>query len=142
GDARLELAKDEGGYDLLVVDAFSSDAIPVHLLTREAFALYRRKLAPGAIVLWHISNRYLELEPVVAELAHDQGWTAVLRDDHDVPDEEANKRVRIGSTWVAMSADAARLEPLRKAGEWREVVRRAGFSEWTDDRAAILEVLR
>ncbi|HSQ65088.1 MAG TPA: fused MFS/spermidine synthase, partial [Polyangiaceae bacterium] len=142
GDARLELAKDEGGYDLLVIDAFSSDAIPVHLLTREAFALYRRKLAPGAIVLWHISNRYLELETVVAELAHDQSWTAVLRDDHDVPDEEANKRVRIGSTWVAMSADAARLEPLRKTGEWREVVRRAGFSEWTDDRAAILEVLR
>jgi hypothetical protein len=74
GDARLTLADvPDGRYDALVIDAFSSDSIPVHLLTREALALYRRKLTPDGVVLFHISNRYLDLAPVLAALADDSG---------------------------------------------------------------------
>ena len=70
GDARLRLAAEpDGSFDLLVLDAFSSDAIPIHLLTAEAFALYERKLAPDGVILLHLSNRYLDLPPVVAAVA-------------------------------------------------------------------------
>src|SRR5262249_1706310 len=69
GDARLGLLDAaDAEYDLLVLDAFSSDAIPTHLLTREAIELYRRKLAPGGVIAFHISNRYLQLHPIVARL--------------------------------------------------------------------------
>ena len=77
GDARLTLGEvPDRGYDLIVIDAFSSDAIPLHLLTREAFALYQRKLAAGGTILFHVSNRYLDLAPVVAALAGDAGAPA------------------------------------------------------------------
>ena len=82
GDARIRLGDaDDGTYDMLVVDAFSSDAIPAHLLTREAIALYRRKLTPGGLLVVHISNRYLNLAPVLANLATDAGLTGYLRSD-------------------------------------------------------------
>ena len=74
GDARLTLAADTAArYDLVIVDAFSSDSVPVHLITREALALYFARLKPGGIVLFHVSNRYLDLTPVVARLAADAG---------------------------------------------------------------------
>src|SRR5690606_18454711 len=72
GDARLELAKDRGrAYALLVLDAFSSDAIPMHLITREAVALYRERLTDDGLIAIHISNRHLALGPVIARLAAD-----------------------------------------------------------------------
>ena len=77
GDARLSLTHaPPHAYDLIIVDAFNSDAIPVHLLTREALGVYLDKLAPGGIVALHLSNRYLELEPVVAALARERGLKA------------------------------------------------------------------
>ena len=76
GDARLTLERaPAAAADILVVDAFSSDSVPMHLLTREAFATYRRHLAPGGLLLVHISNRYLDMEPVIAAAARD-GWSA------------------------------------------------------------------
>ena len=66
----------DAGYDAIVIDAFSSDSIPVHLLTREALALYRRKLSPTGVILFHVSNRYLDLAPLVAALARDAGAPA------------------------------------------------------------------
>src|SRR5262249_34658781 len=77
GDGRLTLREVlDHGYDLIMLDAFSSDSIPVHLMTREALALYHRKLAPGGVIVFQISNRYLDLAPVVAALAHDVGAPA------------------------------------------------------------------
>ena len=74
GDARLRLRDaPDGGYGLIVLDAFSSDAIPMHLLTREALRLYRDKLADGGLIAFHISNRYLDLAPVLGALARDAG---------------------------------------------------------------------
>ena len=73
GDARLTLEQFGREYDILTLDAFSSDAIPTHLLTREAFALYRAHLAPGGVIAFHVSNRFLDLAPVVAALAREPG---------------------------------------------------------------------
>jgi SAM-dependent methyltransferase len=79
GDARLTLEREGAqGFDVLAVDAFTSDAIPVHLLTREAFAVYARHLAPGGVLAVHVSNRYLDLPPVVKQLAREVGWDARL----------------------------------------------------------------
>src|SRR4030095_4175434 len=73
GDARLSLAKEPAGaLDLLIVDAFGSDAIPIHLLTREALALYFKNLQPHGVLAFHVSNRYMRLEPLVGGLAHDR----------------------------------------------------------------------
>jgi spermidine synthase len=101
GDARLSLEREAPqSYDLIAVDAFSSDSIPVHLLTREAFAQYRRHLAPGGVVAVHISNRYLDLEPVLLAEAREGGWQ--LR-------EVTNDAVPTGgvfsSDWVLMIRD-------------------------------------
>ena len=74
GDARLTIGDaPDGTYDALIIDAFSSDSIPMHLLTREALALYLRKLAPGGRLLFHISSRTLDLRPVIGALAADAG---------------------------------------------------------------------
>ena len=80
GDARTSLAREAPQhFDVLVVDAFSGDAIPIHLLTREALALYRRHLAPGGILAFHISNRHVDLEPPIALLAASAGMEAAPR---------------------------------------------------------------
>ena len=134
GDARIELAKDDGRYDLLVIDAFTSDAIPTHLLTREALETYRKRLAPRALVAWHVSNRYLDLRPVLGALADDAGLAVKLRDDGDIgPDRE--KRGHQPSLWVAMAEAAADLPK-----DWKEVPRLPGFRVWTDERASIVTV--
>jgi hypothetical protein len=110
GDAYLRL-KDEpdASLDMLILDAFSSDAIPVHLLTREAMAVYKARLKPGGIMAFHISNRYLNLRPILARLADDAeliayGW-------HDLgEDKEAGK---FASEWVIMARDDADFGPVR-----------------------------
>ena len=90
GDARLRLRDaPDGGYGLIVLDAFSSDAIPMHLLTREALRLYRDKLADGGLIAFHISNRYLDLAPVLGALARDAGLIDRIRRDRDISPEQA-----------------------------------------------------
>jgi hypothetical protein len=136
GDARIELAKDDGRYDLLVIDAFTSDAIPTHLLTREALATYLTRLAPHAVIAWHVSNRYLDLRPVLGALADDARLAVRLRDDGALgPDRE--KRGHQPSLWIAMAEAAADLPK-----DWAEVPRRPGFRVWTDERASIVTVWR
>ena len=101
GDARLTLeAEPPQGYDLLAIDAFSGDAIPVHLLTREAFALYFRHLAPGGILAVHVSNRYLDLKPVVRASVDAFGRRARIVDTESDQEEGT-----FGSTWVLVSED-------------------------------------
>lgn len=138
GDARLEIAKERSGYGVLLIDAFSSDAIPVHLVTEEAMALYTSKMAEGAIMAWHISNRSIDLRPVLAALAASQGWTARIRQDFDLPESEADAG-RAPSVWVAMSKDAAVLGGLGSA--WEPLVPRPGFHSWTDQRSSVVSVL-
>ncbi|MFM5950273.1 MAG: hypothetical protein ACKOPM_13770 [Novosphingobium sp.] len=136
GDARINLARVRpGSFDLLAIDAFSSDSIPLHLFTDEAFGVYLDALAPRGILFVHISNRYIDLEPALAALVKARGLHAAVREDS--PPEESPFT---GSTWVAVSRDPARLDELARlapAMPWRKPVDPAP-RVWSDDHASIL----
>ena len=137
GDARLNLEREKpNGFDVLAVDAFSSDAIPVHLITREALGLYLRHLKPDGIVAFHVSNRFLDLVPVVARLASEHGVHAVLVDEES--DED-----RTTSTWVLVSRDAKALErpEIVDAGA-TEPETRDDWRTWTDDYSNLVQILK
>jgi hypothetical protein len=141
GDARLSIAAvPDSTFDLILLDAFSSDAIPVHLLTREALALYMRKLRSGGIVLLHISNRYLELQPVVVELARDARLAGAVG-DHDVTAQE-RLELKHGSRWVALARSPSTLAALVRQPLWRVLAPSADVQVWTDDFSDVLSVLR
>jgi SAM-dependent methyltransferase len=136
GDARLTLqAVAPASLDLLVLDAFSSDAIPVHLLTVEALRLYAGKLAPGGRLALHISNRNLELASVVAANAAEAGLSAVIRRDRDVEPAEQ----RTASDVVALSAEPAALAGLGPG--WKPLARDPSVRAWTDDYANVFAAL-
>lgn len=142
GDARVKLAQaPDEAYQLLVLDAYGSDSVPVHLLTREALQLYLRKLAPGGRIAIHISNLHLDLEPVIASLAADAGLACAGEDDDAVTDEDLADG-RYPSRWMVLARQRAQLEPLLETGTWREIEARPGFDVWRDDHAAILPLLR
>ena len=141
GDARLSLAKaPAGSYDILVVDAFTSDAIPTHLITREALQLYLDKLGPSGVVAFHISNRYLDLEPVVAGIAGSVGASALVGSDTYLSAEERGP-FRNLSKWVAVSRSPAIIARLRSVRGWRELEPSRG-APWTDDFSNVLSVFR
>jgi hypothetical protein len=132
GDARLELEKlPAENFDVLVVDAFSSDAIPLHLMTAEAQAGYFRTLAPDGLLLVHISNRFINLEPVLAALAKEGKLAAAMRADR------VTEAGLTSSNWVALSRDPAQLAALTKDGKWRPLAKPAK-EVWRDDYASIL----
>jgi SAM-dependent methyltransferase len=142
GDARLLIEREQAAAaDVLVVDAFSSDSVPMHLLTREAFADYRRLLSGHGLLLVHISNRYLNLKPVVAAAAAAGGWSASLRAYR--PDEEALARNERGSDWIALSPSRDTLDRLvGHSGEaWAALPPRPGFTLWTDDHSSVLPLI-
>ncbi len=157
GDARLRLAEQPANsLDLLALDAFSSDAVPMHLMTAEAFDTYARVLAPNGLLLVHISNRYMALDPVVAAAAQRGGWhgatmhyspmptfvasptrgnkTAVRE---EVPDWES------ASDWIVLSRDKAMFDRLlARDSNWQPLRPKPGFAGWTDNYASIVPVLR
>lgn len=141
GDARISIAEAApGSLDVLVLDAFSSDAVPMHLMTREAFATYARALAPDGLLVVHISNRYLALEPVVEAAARLGGWNAALLTDY-----ASDSEISGGSTsdWAVMSKDGATLERLTAIDlRWRTLRGYSGFTPWTDDFATIVPLVR
>jgi hypothetical protein len=141
GDARLRLKQaDDGQYDLIIVDAFTSDAIPIHLLTKDALEMYEKKLAPGGIVAFHTSNRYLDLDPEVGNMAKALGLVAILREDRG---EEAEGKT--SSTWVLVARKEEDFGALAKdiqkepggEGKWK---RELGDDApvWTDDYSNLL----
>jgi hypothetical protein len=144
GDARLSMEDEiaHGApqhFDVLALDAFSSDAIPVHLLTAEAFALYLQHLKPDGIIAVHISNRYLDLRPAVEGLArHFQLHLATISQD---PKDDEWWLYR--STWCLLSRDAKRLavDPIRNAMD-DPSDETAKTVLWTDDHASLLPVLK
>lgn len=140
GDARLSLrTAPDGGYDLIAVDAFSSDAIPVHLITREAIALYLRKLAPGGLVTFNISNRYLDLEPVLAAAARDLHIVAWFRDDEDLTTRDENMGID-RSEWVVLARYPADLGPIAHDARWKPLPP-TRMRAWTDDFSGLLSIL-
>jgi spermidine synthase len=141
GDARLELAAaPPASYDVLVVDAFASDAIPTHLLTREALSMYLDKLTPRGVVAFHISNRYLDLEPVVAEVARAAGATALVGSDAYLPSADRRPFESL-SKWVAISRSTETIAPLRALPGWLPPESKRG-ALWTDDFTNVLGVFR
>jgi SAM-dependent methyltransferase len=149
GDGRLSLdreraSKPDQKFDLIVVDGFTSDAIPVHLLTREALRVYRDRLKGGGVVVFHISNRYLNLEPVLANLAAAEGMACLMQSDDQTSRATLGKRP---STWVALAEHEADLAPLPRFKfmdlSWpylRDVFTRAALGD--GEAEAVLEKLR
>lgn len=139
GDARLQLEREPArGFDVLAIDAFSSDAIPIHLLTREAMATWKRHMAPGGIIAFHISNRYLDLGPVVAALAAAVGDTAIFVDDN--PSDASGL---YSSDWMLIgSPKLAWLEALLTRASVSRVVPSPTFRAWTDDFDNLFDVLK
>jgi spermidine synthase len=145
GDARVSLARQAANsLDVLAIDAFSSDSVPMHLLTREALDTYGRAVQRDGIVLFHISNRYLDLQPVVADIAARDGWAAQILEY--VPTEEERTLNDTVSVWIALSRDPQTLQRLvalsgDDAGNWAALMPRPGFSGWSDDHASILPII-
>jgi hypothetical protein len=142
GDARLSLAKETpGALDLLIVDAFGSDAIPIHLLTREAIALYFKDLQPHGVLAFHISNRYMNLEPLVGDLAHDAGLQVLAQEDTKVSAAELTAG-KAPSIWVLMTRTREDFGALTIDPRWHTLEPRARAMVWTDDFSNPLSVMR
>jgi spermidine synthase len=139
GDGRLMLESEpDQGFDLLAVDAFSGDSIPAHLLTLEAFQGYLRHLRADGILAIHITNRYLDLRPVVAAAARHYGKTALLYALE--PDEDDD--FCFSSDWVlVMSPERAKALPL-VMNDGEPLKPKAGFRPWTDDFSNLFSVLK
>jgi spermidine synthase len=141
GDARLQLnAAADGEFDLIVLDAFSSDAVPAHLLTREAVALYLKKLRPDGALAFHISNRYMDLAPVLTTLANDGKLAGAIGERS--PDNAARAKLHDGSRWVVLARDASVLADLVKVDGWRQLGASSKARLWTDDYTDVLAAIK
>lgn len=143
GDARLSLEvelargdfdRPELRFDVLSVDAFSGDAIPTHLLTREALAIYTRVVKPDGVIAFHVSNRYLDLPPVVGKLARDAGFRAALV-------TARTKDLDTGSVWVLVTHDGSFLQQPELAPRITPIPPRADLSVWTDQFSNLVQIL-
>jgi spermidine synthase len=135
GDARLSLGRDATLYDMIVLDAFSSDAIPAHLITREAVNLYLSKLASDGVIAFHISNRFLDLRPLIGALMAERGLPArVQRHYGEVASGTAS------SMWVIAARTTEALGPIATDSRWQPLSAGA-VRIWTDDYSDILSVL-
>jgi hypothetical protein len=143
GDARLTLGRAQERYGLIVVDAFSSDAIPLHLLTREALAVYRSRLTDDGILAFNVSNRYLNLGPVLADLAEDARppMACLTRDDVGTADD-APDAGKTASEWVLLISPGADVGKLNPARGWYRLRGRPGAWVWTDDYSNLLSVIK
>ena len=140
GDARLTLEREPPqGYDVLAVDAFSSDSIPVHLITKEALEVYLRHMKPGGVIAFHVSNRFLNLPPVVARLAKEHGLAVVLVSDEGKEDDDDHTR----TDWVLISRDPAALKAkgIEDVGP-SEIDDRPDWRTWTDDYSNLVQILK
>ncbi len=135
GDARLQIIQTPDTYDAVIVDAFSSDSIPIHLITKEAVENYLQKIESDGLLVFHISNRYVNLEPVLLGIAQNLGLGFALRTD------EANDLMGKGaSTWVVLSGDMAMFEEFYNDPRWGGLKEDENVGVWTDDYAALMKV--
>ena len=140
GDGRLQLVRaDNESFDLLMLDAFSSDSVPTHLVSREALELYLSKLARDGILLFHVSNRFLDVERLVSSLVIDRGLVAFSRFD------DAGELRKEGKSSANHLVAARRLEdlgPIAANPNWKRVTRPTDFQLWTDDYSNLLSLIR
>jgi hypothetical protein len=141
GDARLTLADvPDGSFDLLVLDAFTSDAIPMHLMTLQAMNLYKHKLAPDGVLAINISNGYLDLEPVIARLAREIHWLCWSQ-FVSVSKEDKNQGM-FDSQWMLLGPSSRRLEAVAAKGIWTVATPKKTTPLWTDDFSNLLSVVK
>jgi hypothetical protein len=146
GDARLKLREaPDDHYGLIILDAFSGDSIPMHLVTREALALYQRKLAPHGVIAFHISNIYMNLGPTLDTLARDAHLACLIENDVDVSQAQIDGG-KFPSIWVVMARDEADLKLLRPerdgAATWGRIPDHPASRLWTDDYSNLLSAIR
>jgi hypothetical protein len=142
GDARLRLREaSDAAYNLLILDAFSSDSLPVHLVTREAIRLYRSKLAEGGILAFNLSNRYLDLDPLMGRQAEDSGLVCRIGYDLSISPEE-RRAGKQPSIWAVMGASESDLGSLASDPRWRPPRARVDSRPWTDDYSDVTRYLR
>jgi hypothetical protein len=142
GDARLSLKNaPDRHYGLIVLDAFGSDAVPVHLITREALDLYLARLKEDGALVFNISNRYLDLQPVLGNLARSAGLICLVEDDTNVTEVEI-RNGRFPSRWVVMARTRDNLGTLARDSRWNSPPQPPGLRVWTDDFSSILKVLK
>jgi SAM-dependent methyltransferase len=142
GDARLLLEQlPPENLDFLAMDAFTSDSVPVHLLTREAYVTYRKHLKPDGVLAVHISNRYLDLAPVVAQAMAEMGWHGRV-----IEDEGVDQPYYTGTTWVVLAPSGQFFESPNFAGDANSIVKplqpKPGFRAWTDDFSNLITILK
>jgi spermidine synthase len=138
GDARVSLAAERPQrYDVLIVDAFSGDAVPAHLLTAQALDIYRRHLAPGGIIAFHVSNTFLDLAPVVKQLADNAGMQAV----RVTSPEDVSIQV-LASEWVLVTANAEFLAKPAVVRARQPIEVPAGLRLWTDDYSSLFPIIQ
>ena len=139
GDARLSLEKeDDGSFDLLIMDAFSSDAVPTHLLTREALELYLRKLNDNGLLAFHITNRHLAIKNVLADHVNTMHLAALLQEFKP----ETEQPLVVATDWVVISKNPERLQRLQQSrlGHWQKLPLTFGLQPWTDDFTHIIGI--
>lgn len=141
GDARLTLPQERDSFDLIVLDAFSSDVVPVHLLTREAVGQYLGRLKPGGAIAFHISNRYLELASVIAEVGATHGLVTIVRRDDTVSKEDIRRNMYAGSLVAVVARSAGDLATLTARPGWRLQEADGSVRPWTDDYSNILAAI-
>ena len=142
GDARLSLREaPDHHYGMIIIDAFSGDSIPAHLLTREALQLYLRKLTPNGIVVFHISNNYLDLQPVVSTLAADAGLVSLIERDTRISEAQA-KNGTFPSIWVVVGHNGNDFGKLADDPRWKAPAAKPGSQVWTDDFSSVIRVFK
>jgi hypothetical protein len=137
GDARLSLEREAPhNFDVLAVDAFSSDSIPVHLITREAMAVYLKHVKPGGAVVFHVTNRFLKLAPVVKQIADSLGLYSALIVD------EAEETNFSKTDWIIVTRDKALIESDAIVKKASEIDKIPGLRLWTDDFNNLFQILK
>ena len=141
GDGRQMIsAEQDERFHIIMLDAFSSDAVPTHLLTRQALAIYRSKLAKNGVLVFHLSNNYLDLKVVLADLAQDAGLAAYVKEDF--PSDEEQQTGKSPSTYVILASSKQDLLPVLAFPNWKALKGRVDANPWTDDYSNIFDVLK
>jgi predicted O-methyltransferase YrrM len=139
GDARITLTASSERYDLIVLDAFSSDAIPVHLLTREAFAGYHSRLAPNGVIAVHVSNRHMELASVVSAVGAAEGLIAYVKLDDQA--NQFSEDYRANAQVMVLAKSVIEFGDLPSRPGWRRLEPVSGIRAWTDDYSDVLRAI-
>lgn len=147
GDARIALQDiPDQKYDLLVIDAYSSDAIPIHLMTVEAFRLYQSKTRPNGVMLFHITNRYFDLSPIIRRICNELGLVCMRSTDnpkrYSMSYDWYDLEQIFSSEWVAVAANPKAFEVLKRYHRWGQIPLSSAYSLWTDDYANLFHAFR